>query len=185
MILPIYWPKIGPGVLLSAIGLASLVEVTPIELQPWIFLTLVFKAPSLLSWEICLPFKNLILVITSFRIPYRPQCSTYLRYKSLTLVIIFCFIYLLLFFSGKLQENIFDYLPNLEVFNLYDNSFEGDIPATLSKCKNLQYLSWSFNYFSGIILKEIGNLTKLKEIYLGFNKLQGMMQPRFFPFAEW
>ena len=86
--------------------------------------------------------------------------------------------------SGNLQENIFDYLPNLEVFYLHDNSFEGEIPATLSKCKNLQYFALSLNYFSRIILKEIGNLTKLKEIYLGYNKLQGMTQPRFFPFAE-
>ncbi|XP_024043467.1 LRR receptor-like serine/threonine-protein kinase FLS2 [Citrus clementina] len=42
--------------------------------------------------------------------------------------------------------------------------FHGRIPSTLSKCKQLEELNLGFNNLSGAILKEIGNLTKLKEI---------------------
>lgn len=76
--------------------------------------------------------------------------------------------------SSELPADICDYFPYLEIFYLTGNMFHGEIPSTLSKCKQLQRVSFSFNQFSGIIPKEIGNLTKLKELFLGHNKLQGM-----------
>lgn len=78
-------------------------------------------------------------------------------------------------FSAGLPESIFDNLPNLEFFYVHFNMFQGKIPSTLSKCKHLQELDLSSNSFMGAIPKEIGNLTQLKKIYLGSNKLQGMI----------
>lgn len=74
--------------------------------------------------------------------------------------------------SGELPANIFSYLPFLESLALSANNFHGQIPSTLSNCKQLQMLSLSINDFTGALPKEIGNLTKLKELYLGYNKLQ-------------
>ena len=51
--------------------------------------------------------------------------------------------------------------------------FHGGIPSALSKCTYLQILVLSFNDFSGAVPKDIGNLSKLKELYLGRNRLQG------------
>lgn len=75
--------------------------------------------------------------------------------------------------SGKLPVDVFDNLPNLKVFDLSYNLFKGEIPATISKCTNMQYLSLWSNYFSGSIPKPIGNLTTLKQLYLGYNNLRG------------
>lgn len=50
--------------------------------------------------------------------------------------------------------------------------FYGGISSTLSNCKHLRILDLSFNDLWGDIPKEIGNLTKLKELFLDFNILQ-------------
>ena len=83
MILPIYWPKTGPQIPLSVLGLVSLVVSVIIESRSWIFLTLVLQAPSLLNSEICLHCESLILVLTSFQVPYPPPSSKYHRWKIL------------------------------------------------------------------------------------------------------
>ena len=81
--------------------------------------------------------------------------------------------------SGELPGNVFDNLPNLKFLHLSGNMFEGRIPSTISKCKELQLLNFRTNSFTGEIPREIGNLTKLQEINLGYNNLQGMIQPRY------
>ncbi|ESR40311.1 hypothetical protein CICLE_v10027121mg, partial [Citrus x clementina] len=66
--------------------------------------------------------------------------------------------------------------PYLESLHLIGNVFLGEIRSTLSKCIHLKRLSLSFNHFSGGTPKEMGNLTKLKELYLSYNKLQELSQ---------
>ncbi|KAM7515055.1 hypothetical protein LguiA_004638 [Lonicera macranthoides] len=64
------------------------------------------------------------------------------------------------------------YVPKLERIYLPFNRFEGRIPSNLYKCKELQYLSLAFNEFTGSIPIEIGNLTRFKYLYLGYNNLE-------------
>ncbi|ESR34610.1 hypothetical protein CICLE_v10004293mg [Citrus x clementina] len=77
-------------------------------------------------------------------------------------------------FSGELPANICKNLPNLKKLLLGRNMFHGKIPSTLSKCKQLEGLYLRFNNLSGAIPKEIGNLTKLKDIILNDNELRGI-----------
>jgi Leucine-rich repeat (LRR) protein len=44
----------------------------------------------------------------------------------------------------------------------------------LFKCKRLQYLYLGYNYFTGSIPSEIGNLIMLRELYLYSNNFRGM-----------
>ncbi|TXG47875.1 hypothetical protein EZV62_027169 [Acer yangbiense] len=76
--------------------------------------------------------------------------------------------------SGTIPSSIFQ-ISSLEKLDLTSNMFHGQIPSTISKCQRLQMLSLCINNFIGYIPKEIGNMTMLKELYLGNNKLQGMM----------
>ncbi|KAH9734401.1 hypothetical protein KPL71_017361 [Citrus sinensis] len=74
--------------------------------------------------------------------------------------------------SGEIPANICSNLPFLEILSLSGNMLHGRIPSTLLNCTYLQILDLSYNDFSGAIPKEIGNLTKLKGLYLGRNRLQ-------------
>ncbi|GAY66422.1 hypothetical protein CUMW_248620, partial [Citrus unshiu] len=69
--------------------------------------------------------------------------------------------------SGEIPANICSSLPFLDFLSLQENMFHGGIPSTLSNCTYLQKLGLVYNNFSGAIPKEIGNLTKLKILYLG------------------
>ena len=53
------------------------------------------------------------------------------------------------------------------------NQFSGRIPLGLFKCQELEVLSLSLNNLDGIVPGEVGNLTMLKELYLGYNNLKG------------
>ncbi|KAA8538578.1 hypothetical protein F0562_028228 [Nyssa sinensis] len=64
------------------------------------------------------------------------------------------------------------HLPKLRELYITSNQLDGEIPSGLYKCKELQYLSLSDNEFSGSISRDIGNLTMLKELYLGGNNLE-------------
>ncbi|KAM7519101.1 hypothetical protein LguiB_018063 [Lonicera macranthoides] len=64
------------------------------------------------------------------------------------------------------------YVPKLERIYLPFNQFEGRIPSNFYKRKELQYLSLAFNEFTGSIPMEIGNLTRLKHLYIGYNNLE-------------
>ena len=75
--------------------------------------------------------------------------------------------------SGEIPANICSSLPFLDYLSLSGNMFHGGIPSTLSNCTYLRILDLSYNDFSGAIPKDIGNLSKLKELYLGRNRLQG------------
>lgn len=73
--------------------------------------------------------------------------------------------------TGGLPDNI--HLPNIQELILSHNQFDGPIPSTLWQCKNLFNLSFHNNKFSGNIPNNIGNLTKIKEIWLDLNNLTG------------
>ncbi|KAL2929784.1 Leucine-rich repeat receptor-like serine/threonine-protein kinase BAM1 [Bienertia sinuspersici] len=107
-------------------------------------------------------------------------------------------------FNGGLDVWNFSSLPNLEVFDVYNNNFTspipngvlklkklrhldlggnyffGEIPSFLGELITLEYLSLSGNDLQGTIPKELGNLTNLKEIYLGqFNVYEGGIPKEF------
>ncbi|XP_059671096.1 LRR receptor-like serine/threonine-protein kinase EFR [Cornus florida] len=77
--------------------------------------------------------------------------------------------------SGSLPVDICSHLPELELLYLSLNQFNGQIPSNLYRCRKLQVLSLSFNEFNGSILREIENLTMLKELYLTKNSLEDMI----------
>lgn len=107
-------------------------------------------------------------------------------------------------FNGGLNWD-YSNLPNLEVLDVYDNSFTshlphgvvalsknlrhldlggnyfyGEIPESYGDLVNLEYLSLSGNNLVGKIPKELGNLTSLKELYLGYyNVYQGGIPKEF------
>ncbi|KAJ3669798.1 hypothetical protein LUZ60_010122 [Juncus effusus] len=59
--------------------------------------------------------------------------------------------------------------PNLRVLKLAGNSIEGEIPVSISNCTALEILDLSRNNFNGSVPRFLANLSKLKEIKLGFN----------------
>lgn len=77
--------------------------------------------------------------------------------------------------SGSLPVDMCSRLINLRGLNVARNKLYGGIPADLSRCSRLQILSMSYNSFSGPVPSEIGNLTALEELLLGFNSLSGMI----------
>ncbi|KAM7515082.1 hypothetical protein LguiA_004665 [Lonicera macranthoides] len=67
------------------------------------------------------------------------------------------------------------YFLKLERIYLPFNRFKGpENSIELFKWKELQYLSLAFNEFSGSIPMEIGNWTRLKHLYFGYNNLEEM-----------
>ncbi|KAG2713678.1 hypothetical protein I3760_04G187600 [Carya illinoinensis] len=91
-------------------------------------------------------------------------------------------------FNGMASlTNLWLYLNNLEVvptfitkcpklifLDLSGNQIKGQIPVQLLiGLKNLEYLNLTDNSFDGQVPAEIGNLTKLRHLRLGMNKLNG------------
>ncbi|KAF5811384.1 putative non-specific serine/threonine protein kinase [Helianthus annuus] len=76
--------------------------------------------------------------------------------------------------SGVLFPNI-DISPHsIEVLYLSNNQFTGQLPPGFWKLKKIQRLEASINSFIGVIPSEVGNLTQLTHLYLGYNRLTGM-----------
>ncbi|KAK8652879.1 hypothetical protein V6N13_126902 [Hibiscus sabdariffa] len=77
--------------------------------------------------------------------------------------------------SIDLSENIFiGELPdfsseNLEVLQLTNNNFSGDIPPSFGQMRSLKVLSLGGNLLDGKIPSFLGNLTELTHLYLGYN----------------
>ncbi|XP_059299877.1 probable LRR receptor-like serine/threonine-protein kinase At1g74360 [Lycium ferocissimum] len=72
-------------------------------------------------------------------------------------------------FSGPLPSWIFTQNCSLQVLDLSENLFFGELPTTISNCKGLVELNLWGNYFSGSIPREIGTVLSLKELCLGSN----------------
>ncbi|KAL7176492.1 hypothetical protein ACSBR2_029928 [Camellia fascicularis] len=75
--------------------------------------------------------------------------------------------------TGSIPSAMFFNMSSLQSIDLTANNFYGEIPSSLYKCRKLQYLSLSFNSLNGSMLREIGNLTMLKELYIGHNDFKG------------
>ena len=76
-------------------------------------------------------------------------------------------------FNGSLPDKICQHLPVIQGFYFSINQFDGPLPSQLWQCTQLVVLSFDANKFSGSIPRNIGNLTKLRQISLGFNNLAG------------
>ncbi|KAJ9153490.1 hypothetical protein P3X46_026921 [Hevea brasiliensis] len=76
--------------------------------------------------------------------------------------------------SGSLPDDLCQKLTLLQVLAVAGNGLFGPIPSNnLSQCRELNILSLWDNKFDGGIPRDIGKLTNLKGLYLGFNKLTG------------
>jgi LRR receptor-like serine/threonine-protein kinase FLS2 len=82
--------------------------------------------------------------------------------------------------SSQIPKHMFGHLPSLQRLDLSFNQFYGKLPSTLFKCKQLQYLSLWANNLTGRVPQEIGNLTMLTKLYLGYNDFEGLFGVRFF-----
>ncbi|KAL2489368.1 putative LRR receptor-like serine/threonine-protein kinase [Forsythia ovata] len=81
------------------------------------------------------------------------------------------------YLSGNLPVDICHGIPRLKGLYLSFNELDGEIPANLSECSQLQLISLSGNKYSGSIPSEIGRLRTLKILYLGSNDLSGAIPP--------
>ncbi|XP_042507548.1 receptor protein kinase CLAVATA1-like [Macadamia integrifolia] len=106
--------------------------------------------------------------------------------------------------SGELPEEVAGGLPELEVFDVYNNNFSGTLPLQIIKLKQLKHLHLGGNFFtgeipdiyselqsleylglngnshSGRIPASLSRLVNLGELYLGYyNTYEGGMPPEF------
>ncbi|KAG1347788.1 LRR receptor-like serine/threonine-protein kinase RPK2 [Cocos nucifera] len=72
--------------------------------------------------------------------------------------------------SGTLPSR---FPPRLRVLNLASNRIQGEIPLSLPSFEFLETLDLSGNQLNGSIPRFPGNFTKLREVYLSFNRLEG------------
>ncbi|XP_030458832.2 receptor kinase-like protein Xa21 [Syzygium oleosum] len=75
--------------------------------------------------------------------------------------------------SGSLPSDLCSRWPNIQWLSLSENKFSGQLPETLTQCKELLMLSLSYNRFQGSIPRDMDSLQKLQELYLGVNNLTG------------
>lgn len=66
-------------------------------------------------------------------------------------------------------------LHRLNRLRISYNHLYGIIPSTLHHCSQLQFLSLHSNNFSGHVAREIGNMTMLRQLFLGANNLSGIL----------
>nr|XP_027088440.1 probable LRR receptor-like serine/threonine-protein kinase At3g47570 [Coffea arabica] len=76
--------------------------------------------------------------------------------------------------SGSVPSDMCHRLQGLSFLSLTENKLNGQLPSSLAQCSELRVLDFSYNKFRGSIPKEIGELKKLEELYLGaFHHLEG------------
>ncbi|WVZ60717.1 hypothetical protein U9M48_010701 [Paspalum notatum var. saurae] len=69
-------------------------------------------------------------------------------------------------------------MPMLRHLHLGGNFFSGEIPPEYGRWERMQYLAVSGNELSGRIPRELGNLTSLRELYIGYyNSYAGGLPP--------
>jgi len=77
-------------------------------------------------------------------------------------------------FSDNLPSNICQGLPNLRVFDLYNNDLSGDMPTVWHQCEEMEQLHLSYNDFNkGPMPAGIRNMTRLQQLYLSGNNMEG------------
>ncbi|XP_049354325.1 probable leucine-rich repeat receptor-like protein kinase At1g35710 [Solanum verrucosum] len=72
------------------------------------------------------------------------------------------------------------YVPKLRVLNLWNNSLTGIVPPSVGNATKMMNFSMSGNRVSGNIPKEIGNMSQLVELFLFDNQLTGFIPPTLF-----
>ncbi|CAL5444938.1 unnamed protein product [Camellia sinensis] len=72
-------------------------------------------------------------------------------------------------FGGIVSPTIFSENCSLQVLDLSENAFIGEVPKQISNCKGLVILSLWGNNFTGLIPAEIGSISGLEGLYLGNN----------------
>ncbi|KAL0360528.1 UNVERIFIED_CONTAM: Leucine-rich repeat receptor-like kinase protein HAR1 [Sesamum radiatum] len=76
-------------------------------------------------------------------------------------------------FNGTLPGEIVLKLTELEVFDVYNNNFSGNLPAEFVKLKKLKFLKLAGNYFSGEIPEVYSEFQSLTHLALQGNSLTG------------
>ncbi|XP_030548481.1 leucine-rich repeat receptor-like serine/threonine-protein kinase BAM1 [Rhodamnia argentea] len=79
--------------------------------------------------------------------------------------------------TGELPLTVAD-MPSLRHLHLGGNFFTGKIPLEYFRWESLEYLAISGNELEGPVPAEIGNLTSLRELYIGYyNSYDGGLPP--------
>ncbi|PIN19425.1 Serine/threonine protein kinase [Handroanthus impetiginosus] len=83
----------------------------------------------------------------------------------------------LLAFKSMITEDppMIGNLGSLQILNMINNLFGGQIPLDLSSCSNLKNLALDRNYLIGMVPPQLGSLSKLVKLYLGSNNLTGIV----------
>ncbi|KAI4357157.1 hypothetical protein L6164_001124 [Bauhinia variegata] len=81
---------------------------------------------------------------------------------------------------GSLPQELCHYLPQLEIFDISYNYFDGNIPRQIDNCTLLKKLCLAENSFTGSIPKEIGVLSNLEMLQLFDNDLSGLIPRNIF-----
>jgi Leucine-rich repeat (LRR) protein len=71
-------------------------------------------------------------------------------------------------FDGSLPANMFNNLPNLQVFSIGGNQISGLMPTSVANASTLTYVDMSRNYFVGQI-PSLGRLQYLWRLNLEIN----------------
>ncbi|KOM55750.1 hypothetical protein LR48_Vigan10g164200 [Vigna angularis] len=75
--------------------------------------------------------------------------------------------------SGNIPSDAFVEVQNLTYLELDNNIFTGSIPPKLGSCRDLTLLNLARNRLSGVLPREIANLTNLHVLQLQLNNLSG------------
>ncbi|GMH23674.1 hypothetical protein Nepgr_025517 [Nepenthes gracilis] len=75
--------------------------------------------------------------------------------------------------TGTLDDFNFSSLPNLSYLDLYDNNLFGNIPSSITNLSRLTNLYLGYNQFTGKIPQELGKIAKLEVLNLLSNHLSG------------
>ncbi|KAF3437593.1 hypothetical protein FNV43_RR20349 [Rhamnella rubrinervis] len=73
------------------------------------------------------------------------------------------------YLSGTLSPSIFTQNCSLQVLDISDNEFGGEVPGNISNCRNLSILQLFGNNFTGKIPSDIGKISSLEALVLGNN----------------
>ncbi|XP_011628818.2 leucine-rich repeat receptor-like serine/threonine-protein kinase BAM3 [Amborella trichopoda] len=77
-------------------------------------------------------------------------------------------------FNGSLDLGLFSLL-HLEVLDVYNNNLSGPLPQSVAKLKKLKHLDLGGNYFSGAIPPSYAGLKELEFLSLAGNDLSGVI----------
>ncbi|XP_070011579.1 LRR receptor-like serine/threonine-protein kinase EFR isoform X2 [Nicotiana sylvestris] len=73
--------------------------------------------------------------------------------------------------TGTLPNDMCSNLPLLQSLFMAHNHLVGELPSGLDKCTQLKYLSLSYNRFTGNLPRDMWNMSKLEDMFLGWNNL--------------